>query len=435
MSTTKLIIIALFLGIIFGALGNSFFPQPFSEGIILWILKPMGEVFLRGIKMVVIPLVLFSLIIGTASIKDIKKLGRIGSKTLIFYLSTTALAITLALAMGNIFKPGMGVEKIAGGSVETKSAPFVMDLLVNMIPTNPIESLVKGDMLQIITFAVIFGIALTLIGEKGDSIINLFTDINHVLLKIIGVIMKIAPLGVFALISQVVLTQGLDILVTLLKYFLVVAFTLVIHTVINYGIILKTLGRVNPVIFFKKFWPVMLVGFSTSSSNAALPVTMETCTKKMGASEKISSFTIPLGATINMDGTAIMQGVAVMFIAQVYGIPITINQQLMVILTATLASIGTAGVPGAGIVMLSMVLQQVGLPVEGIALILSVDRILDMMRTATNITGDAVCTMIVSNTEKELNYDLYNNTDIINEIEYSESIIKKYSHFIYYVIL
>lgn len=407
-SITLWIIVALILGIIFGIIGNVLMPAAFNQGVIKWLLKPMGDIFLRGIKMVVIPLVLFSLICGTASIGDIKKLGRIGGKTLAFYLSTTAFAITLALVMANIFRPGVGVtQAVATNNINTQAPPFIMDLFVNMIPTNPVESLIKGDMLQIITFAVIFGVALTLLGKKGEPLIELFNNINDVFLKIIELVMLTAPFGVFALIAQVVLTQGVNILLSLLKYFLVVALTLFIHTVVSYGGLLKILGKVNPIPFFKKFWGVMLVGFSTSSSNATIPVNMEACTNKMGASQKVTSFTIPLGATINMDGTAIMQGVAAMFIAQVYGIHISLYQQLMIILTATLASIGTAGVPGAGIVMLSMVLQQVGLPLEGIALILSVDRLLDMMRTVTNITGDAVCTIIVSNSEKELDHDVY----------------------------
>ncbi|SHJ47147.1 Na+/H+-dicarboxylate symporter [Clostridium amylolyticum] len=422
-SITIWIIAALILGIIFGIIGNVLMPTAFNASVIKWVLKPMGDVFLRGIKMVVIPLVLFSLICGTASMGDIKKLGRIGGKTLAFYLSTTAFAITLALIMANIFKPGMGVVRtVSSANINTQTPPFIMDLFVNMIPTNPVESLIKGDMLQIITFAVIFGAALTLLGKKGEPLIELFNDINDVFLKIIELVMLTAPFGVFALISQVVLTQGIDILLSLLKYFLVVVLTLVIHTVVSYGGLLRVLGKVNPIPFFKKFWPTMLVGFSTSSSNATIPVTMDACTNKLGAADKITSFTIPLGATINMDGTAIMQGVAAMFIAQVYGIHISLYQQLMIILTATLASIGTAGVPGAGIVMLSMVLQQVGLPLEGIALILSVDRLLDMMRTVTNITGDAVCTIIVSNSEKELDHKVYNCIGTSKEADSIESV-------------
>lgn len=410
LSLTTKVFVALILGIIFGFMANIVFTKDINDELVKWVLGPLGNAFLRAIKMVVVPLVLFSLIVGTASIGDVKKLGRIGGKTIVFYLLTTAFAVTSALIVANFLKPGMGVNVVQNAAkVETAQAPFIMDMLTNMIPTNPVEAMVKGDMLQIIVFAIIFGVSITLVGEKAKPITELFEKINEVLLKVITVVMLTAPYGVFALISKVIITQGSSVLLSLIKYVLVVILCLFIHTFIIYGGLLKLLGRVSPVKFFKKFWPVMLFGFSTSSSNATIPVNLETCNKKLGASEKIGSFTIPLGATINMDGTAIMQGVAAIFIAQVFGIDLNFNQQLMIILTSTLSSIGTAGVPSAGVVMLTMVLQQVGLPIEGVALVLSVDRIVDMFRTATNITGDAICTIIVANSEKELDVEVYNS--------------------------
>ncbi|WP_152978241.1 dicarboxylate/amino acid:cation symporter [Caloramator mitchellensis] len=410
MSIANQVLIALIAGIVFGILANSFFPKPFNEGLSKWMLVPFGNIFLRGIKMLVAPLVLVSLIVGTASIGDIKKLGRVGGKIIAYYLLTTALAITIALFVANIVNPGIGINIPAPKEFKPTEPPFLMDIFVNMIPTNPFEALVKGEMLQIIVFAILFGISLALFGEKGKLLLDVLENINEVLLKIIGIVMLFAPYGVFALISNVIIFQGIDVLLPLLKYALTIIFVLLVQVLLVYGSLLKILGKVNPVSFFKKFWPVMVVAFSTSSSNATIPVNLETCEKKLGVPESIASFTIPLGATVNMDGTAIMQGVASIFIAQIYGVDLTISQQLMIILTATLASIGTAGVPGVGLVMLTMVLQSVGLPIEGIGIIIGVDRILDMSRTVVNVTGDAVGTVIVSNSEKELNLTTYNST-------------------------
>lgn len=411
MSLTIKVLLGLFLGVGFGILSNIVLEPQLNKEIVRWVLDPLGNVFLRGIKMIVVPLVLCSLICGTASVGDIKKLGRVGIKTLLYYTFTTAIAITIAIVVTKVISPGVGGQSLIAGATEFKSskAPFIMDVFVNMVPTNPIESLVKGEMLQIIVFAIIFGISITLIGKKAKPLLDVVEQINEVLLKIIGIVMLFAPVGVFALISKVIMLQGVDVLTKLIKYALTIILVLAIQAVVVYGLALKFLGKVNPVKFYKKFWPVMVLGFSTSSSNASIPMNMETCEKKLGTSQSITSFTIPLGATMNMDGTAIMQGVATIFISQVYGIPLTFTQLLMVVLTATLASVGTAGVPGVGLITLSMVLQQVGLPVEGISLVLGVDRILDMIRTAVNITGDASATVIMSKSENELDLDVYNS--------------------------
>ncbi|SHE88074.1 dicarboxylate/amino acid:cation symporter [Caloramator proteoclasticus] len=411
-SLAKKILYALILGLIFGILANNFFPEALNSTLSKWILVPVGNIFLRGIKLIVVPLVLFSLIVGTASLGDIRKLGRIGGKIIVYYLATTALAVTIALILANITKPGVGLNLTSSTEFKANQAPFIMDIFVNMIPTNPFESLVKGEMLQIIVFSILFGICITLVGEKAKGLLSLIEQANEVCLKLIGVVMLFAPLGVFALISNVLMSQGMKVLIPLLKYGFTVLFGLLIQLILVYGSLLKVLGRVNPINFFKKFWTVMVVAFSTSSSNATIPVNLKTCEEKLGIPESIASFTIPLGATINMDGTAIMQGVATVFIAQLFGKNLTITQLIIVVLTATLASIGTAGVPGAGIVMLTMVLQQVGLPVEGIALILPIDRILDMCRTVVNVTGDAVGTTIVANSEKELNLNTYNSINV-----------------------
>ena len=403
------VLIALITGIAFGLIAHQFFPAEFNDFFVKWILSPVGNVFLRGIKMIVVPLVLCSLISGAASIGDIKKLGRVGGKILIYYVFTTALAVTIALIFANFIDPGIGLNMPLPTEYKAAEVPFIMDVFTNMIPTNPIESLVKGDMLQIIIFAILFGVSITLVGEGAKPLLNVINQANDIMLKIIGIVMLVAPVGVFALISKVLIAQGLDVLLPLLKYAFTIILVLLIQMLLVYGSALKLLGKVNPIKFYKKFWTVMVVAFSTSSSNATIPVNLDTCQKKLGVPDSISSFTIPLGATVNMDGTAIMQGVAAIFIAQLFGVDLNFTQQLLIILTATLASIGTAGVPGAGIVMLAMVLQQVGIPLEGIAIVLSVDRIIDMCRTVVNITGDAVGTVIVANSEKELDLDVYNS--------------------------
>jgi Na+/H+-dicarboxylate symporter len=403
------VLIALITGIAFGLIAHGFFPAQFNDFFVKWILTPVGNVFLRGIKMIVVPLVLCSLISGAASMGDIKKLGRVGGKILSYYVLTTALAVTIALIFANLFNPGMGLSMPLPTEYKAAEIPFIMDVFTNMIPTNPIESLVKGDMLQIIIFAILFGISITLIGEPAKPLLGVINQANDIMIKIIGIVMHVAPYGVFALISKALIAQGLDLLLPLLKYTFIILFVLLIQMLLVYGFALKILGKVSPIKFYKKYWTVMVVAFSTSSSNATIPVNLDTCQKKLGAPESISSFTIPLGATVNMDGTAIMQGVAAIFIAQLFSVDLGFTQQLLIILTATLASIGTAGVPGAGIVMLAMVLQQVGIPLEGIAIVLSVDRIIDMCRTVVNITGDAVGTVIVANSEKELDIDVYNS--------------------------
>ncbi|GFR36464.1 dicarboxylate/amino acid:cation symporter [Thermobrachium celere] len=411
-SLANKILIALILGLIFGIVANTLFPEALNSTLSKWVLVPIGNIFLRGIKLIVVPLVLFSLIVGTASLGDIRKLGRIGGKIITYYLATTALAITIAIILAKITNPGIGLNLPKPTEFKATQPPFIMDIFVNMVPTNPFDSLVKGEMLQVIVFSILFGISITLVGEKAKGLLNLIEQANEVCLKLIGVVMLFAPYGVFALISNVIMSQGIKVILPLLKYGFTVLFALLLQLILVYGTALTVIGRVNPITFFKKFWTVMVVAFSTSSSNATLPVTLKTCEEKLGIPESIASFTIPLGATINMDGTAIMQGVATIFIAQIFGIDLTVKQLLIVVLTATLASIGTAGVPSAGLVMLTMVLQQIGVPVEGIALIIPIDRILDMCRTVVNVTGDAVGTTIVANSEKELDITTYNTLNV-----------------------
>lgn len=417
-SLSTKIFIGLILGLITGIIFN-FIPKGFirDELLINGVFYLVGQAFLKAIMMLVVPLVFISLVNGAASMGDIKKLGRIGVKTVLFYLATTAIAISIALSLSTVFKPGVGLNlsNSSLSEVTIKEATPLVEVILDMIPNNPIASMANGNMLQIIVFAMLIGVGLSALGEKTKMITNLFQQLNDLMMKIVDFVMIIAPFGVFGLIARTFATQGFDAMLPLIKYMSLVLISLLIHATIVYGGLLKLFTRLSPIRFFKKFFPAISVGFSTSSSSATLPVSMEIAEENLGISKDVASFTLPLGATINMDGTAIMQGVATVFIAQIYGVDLTLSSFLTVILTATLASIGTAGVPGVGMIMLSMVLQSVGLPVEGIALIMGIDRILDMARTSVNITGDAVCTMIVAKTEGEFNEEIFNSETVKNK--------------------
>lgn len=417
-SLSTKIFIGLILGLITGIIFN-FIPEGFirDELLINGVFYLVGQAFLKAIMMLVVPLVFISLVNGAASMGDIKKLGRIGVKTVLFYLATTAIAISIALSLSTVFKPGVGLNlsNSSLSEVTIKEATPLVEVILDMIPNNPIASMSNGNMLQIIVFAMLIGVGLSTLGEKTKMITNLFQQLNDLIMKIVDFVMIIAPIGVFGLIARTFATQGFDAMIPLIKYMSLVLISLLIHATIVYGGLLKLFTRLSPIRFFKKFFPAISVAFSTSSSSATLPVSMEIAEENLGISKDVASFTLPLGATINMDGTAIMQGVATVFIAQIYGVDLTLSSFLTVILTATLASIGTAGVPGVGMIMLSMVLQSVGLPVEGIALIMGIDRILDMARTSVNITGDAVCTMIVAKAEGEFNEEIFNSETIKNK--------------------
>ncbi|MGL4998663.1 MAG: dicarboxylate/amino acid:cation symporter [Cetobacterium sp.] len=405
LSLTNKIFMALILGVLSGLL-----LYPFRENeivkkyIIDFFFNFLGTGFIRAIRMIVVPLVFCSLTVGAAGIEDIKKLGRVGIKTLVFYLGTTAVAITLALGVGSFINPGKGVHlsRIVETNISVgETKPFV-DVLLGMIPINPVEALAKGDMLQIIVFSIVFGIAMALLGDKVSTVRKGMEELNNLVLKMVEIVMQLAPFGVYGLIGKTFATLGYTAMLPLMKYFIGVVIVLILHYLITYQTLLILVAKYNPLKFLKKFSGPMMVAFSTSSSSATLPSSMECLQKDFGVSKSISSFTLPLGSTINMDGTAIMQGVATIFIAQIYGVHLTMGDFITVIITATLASIGTAGVPGVGVIMLGMVLQQVGLPLEGMALVMGIDRFVDMFRTVTNITGDAICTLIIAKTEGEL---------------------------------
>ena len=413
--TTK-IFISLILGAIFGIILCYMVPSSHIKDdiIVEGILYVIGQGFIRLMKMLVVPLVFCSLVCGSMSIGDTKKLGTVGVRTLVFYLFTTALAVTVALSVGNIINPGVGLDMSAvqsnAADVQSMEATSLTDTLLNIIPDNPINSLANGNMLQIIVFALIVGIILAKLGERTETVGNFFSQFNDIMMEMTMMVMSLAPIGVFCLISRTFANIGFSAFVPLAKYMIGVLIALAIQCFVVYMALLKVFTGLNPIIFIKNFFPVMAFAFSTATSNATIPMSIDTLSKKMGVSKKISSFTIPLGATINMDGTAIMQGVAVVFAAQAFGIHLSMTDYLTVIGTATLASIGTAGVPSVGLVTLTMVFNSVGLPVEAIGLIMGIDRILDMTRTAVNITGDAVCTTIVANQNKALDREVFNNS-------------------------
>ncbi|MFT5837673.1 MAG: Na+/H+-dicarboxylate symporter [Flavobacteriales bacterium] len=373
------------------------------------IFNVVGSIFIASLKMLVVPLVFVSLVCGTSSLSDPSKLGRLGGKSILLYISTTAIAISLAVSFALLVAPGEGLNLTTESNFVTKEAPSLGQVIINMMPTNPINAMAEGNMLQIIVFAVLFGIAMAMTGDTGKRLTAVFEDLSTVIMKLVSILMNLAPYGVFVLMAKLFATIGFDTIASLLKYFLLVVFVLLVHAFISYPIILKALSGLSPLILIKKMRDAALFAFSTSSSSATLPITMETAIKKLGVKRSVASFTVPLGSTINMDGTAIMQGVATVFIAQVYSVDLSLSDYMMVILTATLASIGTAGVPGVGLIMLAMVLQQVNLPVEGIALIIGVDRLLDMTRTAVNVTGDCMVACIVAKSENELDIEVFND--------------------------
>ncbi|CEO38675.1 dicarboxylate/amino acid:cation symporter [Photobacterium kishitanii] len=411
MSLTGRVILGMVLGILTGFMIRSLFADIafIHDYIVNGLFDVGGKIFIASLKMLVVPLVFVSLVCGTSSLKDLATLGRLGGKTLAFYLTTTALAITLALTMANIFQPGTGADLTAATTFASKEAPSLGSVIVGMFPTNPISAMASGNTLQIIVFAVLFGIAISAAGKPGERLAGVFADLNEVIMKLVALLMNIAPYGVFFLMAKLFTGLGIDAIFSLINYFLVLVAALLIHALVTYSVMLKAFTGLSPITFLKKMEDAVMFAFSTASSNATIPVTMETATKRLGVNNKIASFTVPLGATINMDGTAIMQGVATVFIAQAFNIDLTMTDYLMVILTATLASVGTAGVPGVGLIMLAMVLNQVGLPVEGIALIMGVDRLLDMVRTAVNITGDSVVTCIVAKSEGEMDVERFND--------------------------
>ena len=400
---TKNILYAFILGIIFG-IGFNFFKDItplFYSFFVNTVFDIGGAIFLKVLKMLVVPIVFCSLICGVCNLNDFSSLGRISIKTISLYILTTSIAISVALSIASILDPGVTqIHSIPNKAIEITDAPKISDVVVNIIPQNPFKALVDGNMLQVIFFALLLGISISLCKEKGKAAGNFFISLNEVILQTLQIVMIVAPIGIFCLIANTFASQGIEMIIELAKYFLTVVFVLMIHMFVVYGSLTKLLTQISPINFYKKIKESIFFAFSTASSSATIPVTMKNVTENLNVKKKVASFTVPLGSTINMDGTAIMQGVATVFIANIYSQSLVLSDFLTIIITATLASIGTAGVPGVGLIMLGMVLNQVGLPLEGIAIVMGVDRFLDMLRTSVNVTGDAMVSLIINESEK-----------------------------------
>jgi Na+/H+-dicarboxylate symporter len=438
MSLTMKVLVGMGLGILVGLVINisglnaegSWVNNYLTNGLFLII----GKMFVTALKMLVVPLVLFSLISGVIGIGDIRELGKVGAKTFMLYLLTTAIAIAMAISIAATLGIGSGVHMTTDVAFTAKEAPPLSQVLINIIPGNMINAMATGKMLQVIFFSILIGISILMVGKKAKPVIELVEISNEIMMKMVTIIMAVAPYAVFALLARAMANLGLGLLADLAGYVLVLIGALMIHLFVTLMILLKVLSGKSPATFLKKFREVQIFAFSTSSSNATIPVTLRAVTERLGVHNSIASFTIPFGATINMDGTAIMQGVATVFIANAYGVDLGFSGYLTVILMSVLASIGTAGVPGVGLIMLSMVFSQVGLPVEGIGLILGVDRLLDMIRTAVNVSGDAVVTVIVGKSEKKFDETVFDdpNAGVITEeeLEIDEEVEQELAHLV-----
>lgn len=417
MSITTKILIAMGIGLIVGSSLNSFasdsdFVQTYLVGGAFHVI---GSMFINALKMLVVPLVTFSLICGVCGIGDVGMLGRVGLKSFLLYMLTTAMAISLALTVAILVGPGKGGDTaiIENTSYTAKEAPPLTDVFINIVPSNPINAFANGEMLQIIFFVILFAIAMLLSGDAGKSLASGIEKLNEVMMKVVTLVMDFAPIGVFCLMAKTFSEQGLGLILPMISYFSVVIICLLLHAFGTLNLLLVSLAKLSPLVFYKKIRSAQIFAFSTASSNATIPITLQAVEKRMGVHNSIASFTVPFGATINMDGTAIMQGVVTVFIANVYGIDLVLNQYLTIIGMSVLASIGTAGVPGVGLIMLAMVFNQVGLPVEGIGLILGVDRLLDMVRTTVNVTGDATVSCIVAAGENEIDMAVFNDPEAV----------------------
>ncbi|MDO3388629.1 dicarboxylate/amino acid:cation symporter [Gilvimarinus sp. SDUM040013] len=411
MSLTKRILMAMMLGIATGIVLNLLDSGAANSWIQVFLVEgvfdAIGSIFIASLKLLVVPLVFVSLVCGTATLGNHARMGSLAFKTIGLYLLTTAIAISLAITIAIVVAPGEGVEPDTVAVAMDAQAPSIKETLVNIFPDNPVRAMAEGNMLQVIVFSILLGLAISRSGDSAKPMVEFFENLNQVIMKMILMLVHFAPYGVFCLLAKLFAGEGVGVIRNLLWYFCTVIAVLALQCFVVYPSLLKFLAGLNPLIFFRKLSPVLLFGFSSASSNATLPFTLTTVRDKLGVDNKVASFTLPLGATVNMDGTSIMQGVATVFIAQAYAIDVGIGGYLMVVLTATLASIGTAGVPGVGMITLTMVLQQAGLPVEGIAMIIGVDRLLDMLRTSVNITGDATVSSVVANSESLLDRERF----------------------------
>ena len=414
MSLTIKVLLGMGLGIFVGLFLNltGLVSNPFVDGYIVnGLFHIVGKMFVNALKMLVVPLVFFSLICGVCGIGDIRMLGRVGGKSFALYMMTTAIAIATAIIIAVSFGIGKGMDVDSAANFTGKESPPLSDVLISIIPTNPVNAMAQGDMLPLIFFSILLGVSMLLVGRKAKGFVAGAEVANEIMMKMVTIVMAVAPYAVFALIAKSIATLGLDLLYSLAGYVLVLVGALMFHLFVTLMVVLKVFSGLSPAVFLKKIRNVQVFAFSTASSNATIPVTMRTVTERFGVNNSVASFTVPFGATINMDGTAIMQGVATVFIANVYGVELGMTGYLTVILMSVLASIGTAGVPGVGLIMLSMVFAQVGLPIEGIGLILGVDRLMDMIRTAVNVSGDATVSAIVAKSEGKMDLAVYNDAD------------------------
>ncbi|MDR5860231.1 dicarboxylate/amino acid:cation symporter [Halomonas eurihalina] len=389
-------------GLVLGVLAGALMGERAS------LFKPLGDIFINAIKMLIVPLVFSTLVVGITAMRDPQKMGRIGLRTIALYLLTTAFAIAIGLLASWIFQPGVGLDMTFDSGVDPQKAPTLVEILVGLVPQNPIDALANGNILQIIVFAIGLGISLTLIGEKGEPVVKVFESFAEAMVKLTNIVMSFAPFGVFGLIAHVAGSYGLEVLLPLAKVIGVAYLASVLHVLLVYSGLLALLGRLNPLRYLQGILDALVVAYSSASSSGTLPVSLRCARNNLGVSEGVAGFVLPVGATINMDGTAIYQGVVAVFIAQLLGVDLSMTDYGMIILTGTLASIGTAGVPGAGLVMLSIVMAQIGLPLEAIAVIAGIDRILDMARTCVNVAGDLMVTTLVGKSEGELDEDVYN---------------------------
>ena len=414
MSFTKQVLISMVAGIFIGLIINFYFiSYTFIESFLIGnIFSTISSLFLILLKMIVLPLIFVSIVSGIISINDVSTLGRIGIKTISLYIFTTIIAISLALITSSLVNYNLGDLVMPAAPVTNIATSSNTNIILSFFPENFFSALANGNVIQVLVFAIFIGISSSIIKEEIPEFIKLIDNLNKVFNKLVLLIIKLTPIAVFCLLGKTFATQGIDVFIPLLKYFMVVVGVLLFHFFFTYSVLLGLLTKLNLKIFFKKLKSLLVFTFSTASSNASIPFTLNTVTKKFGVNKSIASFSIPLGATINMDGTAIMQGCATFFLASYYGIDLVFNDFLVIIVTATIASIGTAGIPSAGILMLSLILSEIGIPLEGITLLLGVDRLLDMMRTSVNVSGDTCITCIVANSENLIDVKKFNNENI-----------------------
>ena len=420
MNLTQRILFAMTLAIALGSVTQQLLLLPelpswlaitLSEGLAGGIFYVGGQIFVASLKVLVVPLVFVSLVCGTCQLQGQSSLGWLSLKTIGLYLLTTAIAISIAITAAELLEPGLGIAMTSSADFEAPLPQPLSQVFINIFPANPVKAMAEGNMLQVIVFAILIGLAISRSGTHGDRLAQQFQDWNEIMMTLVTLLMKLAPYGVFCLLFSLFAKQGIGVIGDLALYMITVLLVLAIHMLVVYPTLLKTFAGLSPAMFLRKMRNTQVFAFSTASSSATIPVTLRTVEQRLGVNNRIASFTVPLGATINMDGTAIMQGVATVFIAQAFGLELTLTDYLLVVATATLASVGTAGVPGVGLVTLAMVLQHVGLPVEGIALIIGVDRLLDMVRTAVNVTGDATVSCIVGRSENALDNTIYNDRE------------------------